>query len=157
MSPKKRKPRPTHNTGTGRGDQHTHSTPSRTPVHIPDPPDRRITALWVVLAALWALGTPLALAFLLFTVMDMQEALWMAETPDAPPPQEMLSAVGNTLVWILVLALLVPLGSAVAATILRRKIAALGFTAAFTVSALTLFLLMPPAELWEALRVHFFG
>lgn len=155
MSPKKRKPRKPHTTpGTNRGTQkHTRTTP----VHIPDPPDRRITALWVLLATLWALGTPLALAFLLFTVMDMQEALWLAQDPNAPPPPETLSTIANTLIWVLILGLLVPLGSAVAATALRRKIAALGFATAFTLSALTLFLLMPPTELWEALRAHFFG
>lgn len=173
MSPKKRKsrkPRPTHttdNAGTDKTGTDTTDTKHqahaerpnlrRTPVVINDPPDRRITALWVVLATLWALGTPLALAFLLFTVMDLQEALWMAQDPNAPPPQDMLSSIGNALVWVLILALLVPLASAVAATLLRRKIAALGFAAAFTVSALILFLLMPPTELWQALRTHFFG
>src|SRR5699024_11935425 len=88
--------------------------------------------------------------------MDMQEATWMAQDPHAPPPQEMLSAIANALIWVLILALVVPLCSAVAATALRRKIAALGFTAAFTLSALILFLLMPPTELWQALRTHFF-
>ncbi len=157
MSPKKHKPHPTHTTRGEHTQEHTRNKPNRTPITIPDPPDRRITALWVILATLWALGTPLALAFLLFTVMDMQEATWMAQDPHAPPPQEMLSAIANALIWVLILALVVPLGSAVAATALRRKIAALGFTAAFTISALILFLLMPPTELWQALRTHFFG
>src|SRR5699024_6131783 len=89
--------------------------------------------------------------------MDMQEATWMAQDPHAPPPQEMLSAIANALIWVLILALVVPLGSAVAATALRRKIAALGFTAAFTIPALILLLLMPPTQPRPPPRPPFFA
>ncbi|WP_262391873.1 hypothetical protein [Nocardiopsis sp. CNR-923] len=42
-----------------------------------------------------------------------------------------------------------------AALWLRRKIAAIGFATALAVSALPLFLVMPPADLWQALVTHF--
>ncbi len=129
---------------------------SRTPVVVADPPDRRITALWVVLTLVWLLGTPLALANLLFVFMDLQESVIYA-APDAPVAPESLEPVGNALVWVLVLALVVPAASAVTALVLRRRIAAIGFTAALVVSALPLLWVMPPAELWDALSTHLFG
>jgi hypothetical protein len=130
---------------------------SRTPVVVADPPDRRITLLWVVLTLVWALGTFLALANLLFTAMDLQDAAVAAADPTAPAPQGAMDAVGNALVWVLVLALGVPLGGAVTALVLRRRIAAIGFTAALVLSAAPLLWVMPPAELWDALRAHFGG
>ncbi|WP_017611723.1 hypothetical protein [Nocardiopsis salina] len=136
--------------------------PHREPVRVPDPPDRRITALWVGLALLWALGTPLALANLLFTFMDLQEAALAAEQDPAAGelttvPGEHLSNLGTALIWVLILALAVPLLAAILAACLRHKIAFFGFTAALAATALPLFLLMPPAELFEALRTHFTG
>ncbi|MES0832909.1 hypothetical protein [Nocardiopsis tropica] len=130
---------------------------SRNPVVVADPPDRRITLLWVVLTLVWALGTFLALANLLFTAMDLQDAAVAAADPTAPAPQEAMDAVGNALVWVLVLALGVPAGGAVTALVLRRRIAAIGFTAALVLSAAPLLWVMPPAELWDALRAHFGG
>ena len=136
--------------------------PNREPVRVPDPPDRRITALWVGLALTWALGTPLALANLLFTFMDLQEAAMAAEQDPAAGelttvPGEHLSSLGTALIWVLILALAVPLIAAILAAFLRRKIAFIGFTVALAATALPLFLLMPPAELFEALRTHFTG
>ncbi|WP_053619359.1 hypothetical protein [Nocardiopsis sp. NRRL B-16309] len=166
MSPKKRqrrkaaprRPRTTdqdRTPATGGGQDTPRTGPDRTPVVLPDPPDRRITALWVALTVLWALGTPLALANLLFAALDMQEAaLATSGDPTAAPD---LSAVGNALIWVLVLALLVPAASAVAAALLRRRIAAIGFTTALVVSAVPLFWVMPPPDLWDALRAHLSG
>ncbi|MDT0331947.1 hypothetical protein [Nocardiopsis lambiniae] len=125
---------------------------SRTPVAVEDPPDRRVTALWVVLALLWGLGTPLALAILLFTTLDAA-----AVDPTGPGAREAVDSIGNALIWLLVLALVVPASAAIAAAVLKRTIAAIGFTAALIVSAVPLFWVMPPAELWDALRTHLFG
>ncbi|WP_159940243.1 MULTISPECIES: hypothetical protein [unclassified Nocardiopsis] len=164
MSPKKRRRRKAPRTAPGDAPRPADGGPrpasapvSRTPVVIADPPDRRITALWVVLALVWALGTPLSLAHLLFVVMDLQEAALTATDPTAPLPQASVDAVGNALVWVLVLALAVPAASAAAALALRRRIAAIGFTTALAVSALPLLWVMPPAELWDALRTHLLG
>jgi hypothetical protein len=165
VSPKKRKRRKDQRpdtapaerqSGPGTGQRTQAGGVSRTPVVVADPPDRRITALWVALALVWLLGTPLALANLLFVFMDLQDAVLHA-APDAPVPQEGLDSVGDALVWFLVLALLVPAVSAAAALVLRRRIAAIGFTAALAASALPLLWVMPPAELWDALRTHLFG
>ncbi|ADH67606.1 MULTISPECIES: hypothetical protein [Nocardiopsis] len=165
MSPKKRKRRKAQRPDTAPHQQESAPEPgplpptagvSRTPVVLTDPPDRRLTALWAVLALVWLLGTPLALANLLFVFMDLQESVINA-APDAPVPPESLDPVGNALIWVLVLALAVPAASAVAALVLRRRIAAIGFTAALLVSALPLLWVMPPAELWDALTAHLFG
>ncbi|WP_017568879.1 hypothetical protein [Nocardiopsis halotolerans] len=166
MSPKKRKRRKPGRPDTAQAsapaqDQAPDTTApkaniSRTPVVVTDPPDRRITALWVALTLLWLLGTPLALANLLFSFMDLQDTLLQA-APDAQPPPESVDAIGNALIWVLLLALLVPAASAVAALFLKRRIAAIGFTAAFAVSAVPLLWAMPPAELWDALTTHLFG
>ncbi|MFJ9553398.1 hypothetical protein ACIRPH_06255 [Nocardiopsis sp. NPDC101807] len=167
MSPKKRKRRKDRPTGTVSAApraQGADAPParaggriSRTPVVVADPPDRRITLLWVVLTLVWALGTFLALANLLFTAMDLQDAAVAAADPTAPAPQEAMDAVGNALVWVLVLALGVPAAGAVTALVLRRRIAAIGFTAALVLSAAPLLWVMPPAELWGALSAHFGG
>ncbi|OOC53822.1 MULTISPECIES: hypothetical protein [Nocardiopsis] len=169
MSPKKRKRRRAHQPDTTptqapqANTEHTGTTQhtpgeriSRTPVVLTDPPDRRITALWVGLALLWALGTPLALANLLFVFMDLQGAAPSAQNPTAPPP-ESVDAIGDALVWVLVLALVVPAASAVTALVLRRKIAAIGFTTALVVAAVPLLWVMPPAQLWDALLTHLLG
>lgn len=124
---------------------------------IADPPDRRITALWVVAALLWFLGTPLALANLLFSVMDLQQATTTLTDPTAPPPPANVDAVGNALIWVLLTALAIPATSTIAALLLRRKIAAIGFATALVISALPLLWLMPPTELWDALRTHLLG
>ncbi|MBE2999465.1 hypothetical protein IDM40_12220 [Nocardiopsis sp. HNM0947] len=177
MSPKKRKrnkpdPPAAQPETTDRADTATETAPadttaksprpSREPVRVPDPPDRRITALWVGLALTWALGTPLALANLLFTFMDLQEAAMAAEQDPAAGelttvPGDHLASLGTALIWVLILALAVPLIAAILAAFLRRKIAFIGFTVALAATALPLFLLMPPAELFEALRTHFTG
>ncbi|CAL9349570.1 hypothetical protein SUDANB121_00449 [Nocardiopsis dassonvillei] len=126
---------------------------SRTPVVVGDPPDRRLTALWVVLGLVWGLGSPLALAALLFTTLDAAAV----DPADPGAAAEAVDSIGTSLIWLLVLALLVPAASAVAAVVLRRRIAAIGFTAALVVSAVLVFWAMPPAELWDALRSHLAG
>lgn len=157
MSPKKRKQRKPRNPARPEAAAPTGPRPraSRTPVVVQDPPDRRITALWVLLTLLWALGTPLALANLLFTTMDVQDAAHLADGPQDTTAA--VDAVGDALVWLLVLALAVPAAAALAAALLRRKIAAIGFTAALAVSAVPLLWLMPPAELADALTAHLLG
>lgn len=169
MSPKKRPRRKAQRTDTHRvtapgEDAGATAAPtrpgarmSRTPVVVADPPDRRITLLWVALTVLWVMGTFLALAHLLFVVMDLQEAALAMEDPAAPPPADTLDAVGDALVWVLVFALAVPAAGAVTALVLRRRIAAIGFATALVVSAVPLLWVMPPAELWDALSTHFGG
>lgn len=168
MSPKKRKRRKAPRTdtttpasppagGQDTGQREATTKASRTPVVIADPPDRKITALWALLALLWLLGTPLALANLLFVAMDLQEAAPALHNPNTPPPQQSVDAVGNALIWVLALALLVPAASAITALVLRRTIAAIGFTTALLASALPLLWVMPPAQLWDALRAHLGG
>ncbi|MCY9783651.1 hypothetical protein KIK06_07065 [Nocardiopsis sp. EMB25] len=158
MSPKKRqrrKPRratPWPTPATDRGATPRERTVSRTPVVIDDPPDRRVTALWVVLTLLWLLGTPLALVNLVLVVTNAQTAA--LSTPGGPPA-DVVTDIGNGLVWVLIMALAVPAASAVTALILRRTIAAIGFTTALVVSAVPLLVIMPPADLWQALATHF--
>ncbi|MFL1379152.1 MULTISPECIES: hypothetical protein [unclassified Nocardiopsis] len=166
MSPKKRrqrKPRRDHDRGPvpERADEDTGRGPgaeakgkvSRTPMVVDDPPDRRITALWVVLGLLWGLGSPLALAVLLFTTLDAGAV----DPADAAAGEAAVRSIGTALIWLLALALAVPALSAVAAVVLRRKIAAIGFTTALVISAALVFWAMPPAELWDALRTHLSG
>ncbi|MFI6578579.1 hypothetical protein ACIBFB_22575 [Nocardiopsis sp. NPDC050513] len=162
MSPKKRTrrtpQRPAPATGRTPGDDPLprKRTISRTPVVIDDPPDRRITALWVLLTLVWLLGTPLAMVNLMFVVMDAQEAAYLAPDPTTGnAPADLVTDVGNALVWVLVTALAVPAASTAAALWLRRRIAAIGFAAALAVSAVPLLVVMPPADLWQALVTHF--
>ena len=126
---------------------------SRTPVVVDAPRDWRITALWLVPALLWGLGSPLALAVLLFTTLDAAAV----DPGDPAAAADAVDSIGTALIWLLVLALVVPALSAVAAAVLRRRIAAIGFTAALVVSAALVMWAMPPAELWDALRTHLFG
>ncbi|WP_306367537.1 hypothetical protein [Nocardiopsis sp. CC223A] len=166
MSPKKRrqrKPRRDHDRGPApeRADEETaeesatraRGRVSRTPLVVHDPPDRRITALWVVLALVWGLGSPLALAVLLFTTLDAAAV----DPGDPGAAAGAVDSIGTALIWLLVLALVVPALSAIAAVVLRRRIAAIGFTAALAVSAALVFWAMPPTELWDALRTHLSG
>ncbi|MFY7066399.1 hypothetical protein ACOQFV_11085 [Nocardiopsis changdeensis] len=164
MSPKKRrqrKPRRDHDRGAAPEragaeagqEPGTRGRVSRTPVVLDDPPDRRVTALWVVLALVWGLGSPLALAMLLFTTMDAAAV----DPADPAAAAGAVDSIGTALIWLLVLALVVPAVSAVAAVVLRRRIAAIGFAVALAVSAGLIFWAMPPAELWDALRSHLSG
>ncbi|WP_116246957.1 hypothetical protein [Nocardiopsis sp. FIRDI 009] len=162
MSSKKRRRRKPHRaaprstSATAPGPTPRERTVSRTPLVMDDPPDRRVTALWVVLTLLWLLGTPLALLNLVLVVTDAQEAALAGPDPTTGgPPAQVVTDVGNGLVWVLVMALVVPAASAVAALFLRRRIAAIGFTAALVVSAVPLLVIMPPADLWRALVTHF--
>ncbi|MBR8745079.1 hypothetical protein [Nocardiopsis sp. MG754419] len=182
MSPKKRKRRKSH------GSQDRPETPSstpgdaeqgrvapgttpdkrplkRTPVAVASPPDRRVTALWVLLWALWALGTPLALAGLLFTGLDggvdpadprLSDPETAAEVM-AEQQRQAVRAMGNALVWLLVMAWGVPLVGTVLALVVRRRMAALCFAVALALSVALLLLVAPPAELWDALSAHLFG
>lgn len=139
--------------GADRGKDPGTGKVSRTPLVVHDPPDRRITALWVVLGLLWGLGSPLALAVLLFTTLDAAAV----DPADPGAASRAVDSIGTALIWLLVLALVVPALSAVAAAVLRRKIAAIGFTTALVLSAALVFWAMPPAELWDALRTHLAG
>lgn len=134
---------------------------SRTPVTVQGPPDRRITVLWVILWSLWALGSPLALAALLFAGLDAFEAT--ADPALADPAQaadiaeQAVRTIGNALIWLLILAWGVPAIGAVTALILRRKMAAIAFSVALALSVGLLLLAMPPADLWGALTTHLLG
>ncbi|GAA1116630.1 hypothetical protein [Nocardiopsis metallicus] len=140
---------------------------SRTPVALTEPPDRRVTVLWVTLWVLWALGSPLALTALLFTALNAFE---MAADPAIMEPGAMVDpallaeqqaeavrAIGTALVWFLIMAWLVPAVGAVTAAVLRRKMAAIAFTVALALSVGLLLLVVPPVELWEALSAHLLG
>ena len=177
MSPKKRKRRkpqeqpattPAREAEQGRvppGTTPEKRTLKRTPVVVASPPDRRVTALWVVLWIAWALGTPLALAGLLFTGLDTGPAPGDPRMDDpetaahlvAEQQQQAVRAMGNALVWLLVMAWGVPALGTVLALALRRKMAALCFVVALALSVTLLFLVAPPTEIWDALSAHLFG
>lgn len=137
----------------------------RTPVVVASPPDRRLTALWVILWIAWALGTPLALAGLLFTGLDTGPAPTdpLMDDPEAAAQvmaqqqEQAVRAMGNALVWLLILAWGVPALGTTLALVLRRRMAALSFTVALVISVTLLLLVAPPNELWDALSAHLFG
>jgi hypothetical protein len=140
---------------------------SRTPVAVSDPPDRRVTVLWALLWALWALGSPLALAAVLFAglnAFDMVADPAMTDPNAMPDPallaeQEALAvrSIGTALIWFLILAWGVPAVGAVTAAVLRRKMAAIAFTLALVLSVGLLLLAVSPTDLWGALSTHLFG
>lgn len=140
---------------------------SRTPVALTEPPDRRVTVLWVVLWVLWALGSPLALAAVLFAGLNAFEMVAdpAITDPGAMPDPALLAeqeaqavrAIGTALVWFLVMAWVVPAVGAVTAAVLRRRMAAIAFTVALALSVGLLLLAVSPVELWGALSAHLFG
>ncbi|MDA0563441.1 hypothetical protein LG943_03720 [Streptomonospora sp. S1-112] len=115
---------------------------SRTPVVLDDR-RRWPVAVWIVLAAVWLLGSPLFLVFFL------AEGFALVGEPAAGAG---MRATAWYLLGLLVCALGVPLAGAAAAVLMRRRIAALLFGAALVVSAVPLFLLASPAELFDAVR-----
>lgn len=178
MSPKKRKRhKPNTHTTTQKPPQGSEpgrvppgTTPEKrplksTPLVVASPPDRRITALWVILWLLWALGTPLALAALLFAGMDtgIDPADPRLADPETTPAllyeqqQQTLRTIGNTLIWLLAMAWAVPTIGTITALLLRRKMAAIAFATALTLSVIPILLLAPPGELLSALTTHLFG
>lgn len=140
-------------------------TLKRTPVVVASPPDRRLTALWVILWIAWALGTPLALAGLLFTGLDAGTAPTdpLMDDPEAAArvmaqqQEQAVRAMGNAVVWLLVLAWGVPALGTTLALILRRWMAALSFAVALVISVTLMLLVVPPSDLWGALSAHLFG
>lgn len=134
---------------------------SRTPLTLTEPPDRRVTVLWVILWVLWALGSPLALTALLFAGLNAFE---MVADPALSEPallaerqSQAVRAIGTALVWFLVMAWAVPALGAITAAVLRRKTAAIAFAVALALSVGLLLLVVPPTELWGALSAHLFG
>ncbi|PSK98907.1 hypothetical protein CLV63_104131 [Murinocardiopsis flavida] len=112
-------------------------TVSRTPVVL-DPEPRWPVAVWSAAAFVWLVGTAL------FFVLYLAEGFAMlgeAEVTDAAR-----RATGWYLVGLLVCALVVPLGAGVAAALMRRRIAAIGFAVALVASAAVLFSLASPGE-----------
>ncbi|MFE9246116.1 hypothetical protein [Nocardiopsis sp. NPDC006938] len=138
---------------------------SRTPLTLAEPPDRRVTALWVVLWALWGLGSPLALLALLLAGLNAFDTATLPLDPAAAPDPGALAdqeaqavrAIGTALVWFLIMAWAVPALGAVTATVLRRKMAAIAFTVALALSVGLLLLTVSPGELWAALSAHLSG
>lgn len=140
---------------------------SRTPVAVTDPPDRRVTVLWTILWVLWALGSPLALAAVLFAGLNAFEAVAdpSMSDPGAMPDPALLAeqeaqavrSIGTALVWFLIMAWVVPAVGAVTAAVLRRKMAAIAFTVALALSVGLLLLVLSPTDLWGALSTHLFG
>ncbi|MGW9637280.1 hypothetical protein [Nocardiopsis alba] len=177
MSPKKRKSRRTRQdralttpAPTEAGRVAPGTTPDkrplkRTPAVIASPPDRRVTALWVLLWILWALGTPMALAALLFAGLDTGVDPMDPRLEDPQTAQEVIAehtdrtmrAIGNALIWLLVFAWGVPALGTVCALALRRRMAAIAFGVALALSVTLLLLVAPPNELWDAVTAHLFG
>ncbi|WP_017586559.1 hypothetical protein [Nocardiopsis ganjiahuensis] len=179
MSPKKRNRRKPHQQGspppapaTEQGRLEPGRIPdrrpvSRTPVVVAEPPDRRLTVLWAVLWVLWALGSPLALAAVLFAGLSAFEAVADPALTDpgamgdpallAEQEAQAVRSIGTALVWFLVMAWVVPAAGALTAAVLRRKKAAIAFTVALALSVGLLLLVISPVELWDALSAHLFG
>lgn len=176
MSPKKRNRRkplqgpsePTPATEQGRvepGQIPDRRPVSRTPVTVADPPDRRVTALWVLLWSLWALGSPLALLALLLAGLNAFDMTTDPIDPGAVPDPGLLAeqeaqavrAIGTALIWFLIMAWVVPAVGAVTAAFLRRRMAAISFAVALVLSVGLLLLTVSPVELWGALTTHLFG
>ncbi|MFV2196444.1 hypothetical protein [Nocardiopsis sp. LOL_012] len=119
--------------------------PRRTPLIIKDPPDRRLTALWILLGLTWLIGTPASLAALLFNTMDA------TLHPAAPGSTAPLTALRTSLAALLLTGLALPACAAATAALTRRPVPALLFTAALALTATPLLLTVTPAELWAAL------
>ncbi|MFW5417969.1 hypothetical protein J0910_15260 [Nocardiopsis sp. CNT-189] len=115
----------------------------RTPVPLDGPP-RWPIALWSGLAALWLIGSAL------FFILILAEGIaLMGETDPAP---DALRTTALYLLGLIVCALAVPAAGAAAAAWLRRKTAAALFALATAASAIALFSLGSPAQLFDALR-----
>ncbi|WP_017591759.1 hypothetical protein [Nocardiopsis potens] len=152
MSPKKKNKnkrtrpaaaRPAPARGEGGREKAAGTSRRRTPVPLDGPP-RWPIALWSGLTALWLIGSAL------FFVLVLAEGLaLMGETDPAP---DALHTTALYLLGLIVCALAVPAAGAAAAAWLRRKTAAAMFALATTASAIALFSLGSPAELFDALR-----
>ncbi|WP_051415516.1 hypothetical protein [Nocardiopsis sp. CNT312] len=123
-----------------RAEEAAPTRPRRTPLVIKDPPDRRLTALWILLGLTWLVGTPASLAALLFHTMDAA-----LDTADS------LTALRTSLAALLLTGLALPACAAATAALLRRPVPALLFTTALALTATPLLLTVAPAELWAAL------
>ncbi|GAA3741229.1 hypothetical protein GCM10022205_29660 [Spinactinospora alkalitolerans] len=138
MAPKKKRGRsPTQARPTGEAPAVPRSV-SRTPLVVEDR-RRWPAAVWILLACAWLAGSPL------FFVLYLAEGFAMLDTGEVTDAAR--RAAAWYLVWMLVFALLVPLGGAVAALWLRRRVAAAMFAAALALSAVVVFSLASPAEL----------
>ncbi|WP_067974721.1 hypothetical protein [Nocardiopsis trehalosi] len=117
-------------------------TAARTPVVVDEPRPRWPLALWAGLVLVWVAGSAV------FLVLYLAEALYLLteEVTDAGR-----RAAGSYLLGLVVCALGAPLAGAVAAAVLRRRIAAILFGVALAVSALALFTVAPPGEVAAAL------
>ncbi|KUP96901.1 hypothetical protein [Thermobifida cellulosilytica] len=140
MSPKKktRKPRPR----TVRRDAPARAGVVRTPVVVEEPPPRWPLLVWAALVVVWVLGS-------LATFMRVLAAAGM--TPEELT-DEVRAQAAWALLWLLVFALGTPLAGAVWAALLRRRVAAALFGCALAGSAVLLWLIAPPGEVWAALR-----
>jgi hypothetical protein len=104
--------------------------------------------VWIVLAAVWAIGTPMFLVFLLaeaFAAADAQET-----------SEELLRVLTGHLLGLVLCALAAPLAGTVTALVLRRRIAAVLFGACLLVSLVGLWVWWAPpweliATLWSGL------
>lgn len=112
-------------------------TVSRTPVVL-DAKPRWPVAVWASAAFVWFFGT------VLFFILYLAEGFAMLGQKEVTDSAR--HATGWYLIGLLVCALLVPLGAGVAAAVMRRRIAAIGFTVALVVSAAVLLFLASPGE-----------
>ncbi|WP_017537706.1 hypothetical protein [Nocardiopsis halophila] len=116
----------------------------RTPVPLDEPKARWPVALWTLLTLAWLGGTAL------FFILVLAEGLAMMDDPEVADAS--LRSTAWYLTGMLVCALAVPLAGAATAALIRRKIAAGLFVLATAASAIALFTLASPAELFQALR-----
>ncbi|MUL40642.1 hypothetical protein FZ103_05515 [Streptomonospora sp. PA3] len=117
---------------------------SRTPVVLDDR-RRWPVAVWTALAAVWALGS------LVFFVLFLAEGFAVISRGPGETAFASMSAASWYLLGLVVCALAAPLAGAVWAAVLRRRIAAILFTAALVCSAAVLFSLDSPAGIAQAI------
>ncbi|CAM4315728.1 hypothetical protein GCM10009799_24700 [Nocardiopsis rhodophaea] len=147
MSPKKKNPRTPRERRTGTRDTRRTAAAdpartARTPVAVEEPA-RWPVLVWCLLTAAWIGGS------LLFFVLYLAEGFALlnaAEITDAAR-----RATAWYLVGLVASALGVPVVGAVAAAVLRRRIAAVMFGLALLLSAAALFSLASPADLVSAI------
>ncbi|ASU86247.1 hypothetical protein CDO52_15095 [Nocardiopsis gilva YIM 90087] len=147
MSPKKKNPRTPRDRRTGpqapRGTATAPAArPTRTPVAV-DEPARWPVVVWCLLTAAWIGGS------LVFFVLYLAEGFALLNAAEITDTAR--RATAWYLVGLLVCALVVPLAGAVAATVLRRKVAAVMFGLALLLSAALMYSLASPADLVSAI------
>ncbi|GAB3473107.1 hypothetical protein [Nocardiopsis coralliicola] len=115
----------------------------RTPVVLDPPRKRWPVLLWCSLTAVWLGGSAIFLALVL------AEALFLFQSEEPDPAA--LRNMGAYLALLLFCGIAVPLGGAITAAVLRRRIAAIGFTVACIASIGVAVAVASPADYARAL------